>query len=97
MRFPYNSPLRREAPESAGGGPPSPKLPRGTGRPPFFSKRAIFSRSWLFDPLLGDEELAELEELWVGVAERCWRAAMRSLRLTGGGWTREDDLQHIRG
>jgi hypothetical protein len=43
-RFPYSSPTRLVCPFSVTGGAPRPKLPRGTGIPPFCSNWAILSR-----------------------------------------------------
>ena len=105
IRLPYSSPFFLAALPSCvcvigGGGAPSPKEPRGMGTPPFCSKRAIRSRraefaaaelpGEVFGEGLVEEGVAEEGE-GEDEAARCWRAAMRSLRLTGG--PRVDDLQ----
>jgi hypothetical protein len=52
IRFPYNSPRFFAGAFSGNWGPPMPKLPRGTGMPPFSSNLAILSRKPP-GPLLG--------------------------------------------
>ena len=85
MRLPYSSPRLRGP--SDGGGAPIPKLPRGTGTPPFLSNFAILSRK------PGAVAPATVAVLGVGDVAletpltpelRCSRAAMRSLRFVTG-------------
>jgi hypothetical protein len=86
MRLPYNSPRLFAGPFSANGGAPKPKLPRGTGTPPFFSNLAILSRN---PAELGVEAGAGDGEVGRGPGDtlRCWSAAIRSFRLIGGACT----------
>lgn len=58
-----------------------PKLPRGTGNPPFRSNLAILSRRLP----LGETVGSGLRLDGCGEVLRCWSAAIRSFRLAGVG------------
>lgn len=103
IRLPYSSPLFLAGIFSAGGGAPIPKLPFGTGTPPFFSNFAILSKTLGGPPppppapllRVGAATVEETAEMDAGMVDtgggapvllfRCWRAAIRSLRLMTGG------------
>lgn len=71
-----------------------PKLPLGTGTAPCFSKEAIFSRSAFARVLVGSTGVTCVV-CGSGVVLRCSRAAIRSLRLTGGTGGRADVLKRV--
>jgi len=83
--FPYSSRLFVE-PASSAGGALRPKLLRGIGTPPFLSNLAILSRRL---PRGGVRDASRGGGVGDGDGEgeplRCWRAAMRSFKLFGGG------------
>lgn len=91
IRFPYNSPrfFAAAAFSVKGDGTPIAKLPRGTGTPPFSSNLAILSRRVPVPAIGMPFEVTWVDGCWFGETLRCWRAAIRSLRLTGGVCARE--------